>query len=102
MYSAGNEIRDNHADQEGAKQTLQMLVNTFHANDPTRPVTQGLFRPNIEGANDYNNGLAEILDVVGQNYREKEILAAYKQKPTRKIIGTENTHYTGPVGGGSR
>lgn len=92
MYSAGNEIRDNHADQEKAKQTLQGLVDVFHANDPTRPVTQGLFRPNIEGANDYNNGLAEILDVVGQNYREKEILAAYKQKPTRKIIGTENTH----------
>lgn len=92
IYSAGNEIRDNHADQEKAKQTLRRLVDTFHANDPTRPVTQALFRPNIEGANDYNNGLAEILDVVGQNYREKEILAAYKQKPTRKILGTENTH----------
>jgi beta-galactosidase len=92
IYSAGNEIRDNHADQEKAKQTLQGLVDTFHIHDPTRPVTQGLFRPNIEGANDYNNGLAEILDVVGQNYREKEILAAYKQKPSRKIIGTENTH----------
>jgi beta-galactosidase len=90
IYSAGNEIRDNHADQEKAKQTLQGLVDTFHQNDPTRPVTQALFRPNIEGANDYNNGLADILDVVGQNYREKEILAAYKQKPTRKIIGTEN------------
>ena len=92
IYSAGNEIRDNHADQEKAKQTLRRLVDAFHANDPTRPVTQALFRPNIEGANDYNNGLAEILDVVGQNYREKEILAAYKQKPTRKILGTENTH----------
>ncbi|CAN5568400.1 hypothetical protein BH10ACI2_BH10ACI2_13800 [soil metagenome] len=92
LYSAGNEIRDNHADQEKAKRTLQGLVDTFHKFDPTRPVTQALFRPNIEGANDYNNGLAEILDVVGQNYREKEILAAYKQKPTRKIIGTENTH----------
>jgi len=92
LYSAGNEIRDNHADQEKAKQTLQGLVDTFHENDPTRPVTQALFRPNIEGANDYNNGLAEILDVVGQNYREKEILAAHKQKPTRKIVGTENTH----------
>jgi len=90
IYSAGNEIRDNHADQEKAKQTLRDLVDTFHENDPTRPVTQALFRPNIEGANDYNNGLADILDVVGQNYREKEILAAYKQKPTRKIIGTEN------------
>ncbi len=92
IYSAGNEIRDNHADQEKAKATLKGLVDTFHANDPTRPVTQALFRPNIEGANDYNNGLAEILDVVGQNYREKEILAAYKQKTTRKIIGTENTN----------
>jgi beta-galactosidase len=90
IYSAGNEIRDNHADQEKAKQTLRGLVDTFHENDPTRPVTQALFRPNIEGANDYNNGLADILDVVGQNYREKEILAAYRQKPTRKIIGTEN------------
>lgn len=90
IYSAGNEIRDNHADQEKAKATLRGLVDTFHENDPTRPVTQALFRPNIEGANDYNNGLADILDVVGQNYREKEILAAYKQKPTRKIIGTEN------------
>lgn len=92
LYSTGNEIRDNHANQEKAKQTLQGLVDVFHEHDPTRPVTQALFRPNIEGANDYNNGLAEILDVVGQNYREKEILAAYKQKPTRKIVGTENTH----------
>ena len=90
IYSAGNEIRDNHADQEKAKQTLRGLVDTFHENDPTRPVTQALFRPNIEGANDYNNGLADILDVVGQNYREKEILAAQRQKPTRKILGTEN------------
>jgi beta-galactosidase len=92
IYSAGNEIRDNHADPEKAKQTLRGLVDTFHENDPTRPVTQGLFRPNIEGARDYDNGLADILDVVGQNYREKEILAAYKQKTTRKILGTENTH----------
>jgi beta-galactosidase len=92
LYSAGNEIRDNHSDQENAKRILYKLVEAFHGADPTRPVTQALFRPNIEGANDYNNGLAEILDVVGQNYREKEILAAYKQKPTRKIIGTENTH----------
>lgn len=90
IYSAGNEIRDNHADQEKAKQTLRGLIDTFHENDPTRPVTQALFRPNIEGANDYNNGLADMLDVVGQNYREKEILAAWKQKSTRKIIGTEN------------
>lgn len=90
IYSAGNEIRDNHADPEKAKKTLRGLVDTFHENDPTRPVTQALFRPNTDGARDYDNGLADILDVIGQNYREKEILAAYKQKPTRKILGTEN------------
>jgi beta-galactosidase len=53
-------------------------------------VTQALFRPNVSG--DYTNGLADLLDVVGQNYRENEILAAHNQKPSRKILGTENTH----------
>jgi beta-galactosidase len=61
-----------------------------HENDPTRPVTQALFRPNVSG--DYTNGLADMLDVVGQNYRVNEILAAHAQKPSRKIIGTENIH----------
>ena len=32
-----------------------------------------------------------MLDVVGQNYRENEILAAHEQNPSRKILGTENT-----------
>ena len=49
-----------------------------------------MFRPNV--SHDYENGLADLLDVVGQNYREQEILAAYRLKPTRKILGTENTH----------
>jgi beta-galactosidase len=30
--------------------------------------------------------------VVGQNYRENEILAAHESKPSRKILGTENGH----------
>jgi beta-galactosidase len=89
IYSAGNEIHDT-PKPEIAIPILRGLVETFHENDSTRPVTQGLFRPNV--SKDYENGLADILDVVGQNYREKEILAAHKQKPTRKILGTENTH----------
>ncbi|MDP9037642.1 MAG: DUF4982 domain-containing protein [Acidobacteriota bacterium] len=89
LWSAGNEIHDTpHA--QIAIPILKTLVDTFHANDPTRPVTQALFRPNV--SHDYDNGLADLLDVVGQNYREQEILAAHAQKPTRKIIGTENTH----------
>jgi beta-galactosidase len=89
LYSAGNEIRDTPR-AEMAKEILKGLVDTFHEADPTRPVTQALFRPNV--SHDYDNGLADLLDVVGQNYRENEILAAHRQKPTRKIIGTENQH----------
>jgi beta-galactosidase len=89
LYSAGNEIHDT-PQAELAHKILAALVLDFHDNDPTRPVTQGLFRPNA--SHDYNNGLADLLDVVGQNYREKEILAAHDQKPARKIIGTENGH----------
>ena len=89
IYSAGNEIHDT-PNAELARTILRGLVEEFHRNDPTRPVTQALFRPNV--SHDYENGLADLLDVVGQNYREQEILAAYRQKPTRKILGTENTH----------
>jgi beta-galactosidase len=89
IYSAGNEIRDT-PKADLAKRVLGGLVETFHDHDPSRAVTQGLFRPNV--SKDYDNGLADMLDVVGQNYRENEILAAYRQKPTRRILGTENTH----------
>lgn len=89
IYSTGNEIHDT-PQPDLAKRILGGLIEVFHREDPTRPVTQALFRPNV--SKDYDNGLADMLDVVGQNYREKEILAAYQQKPTRKILGTENTH----------
>ena len=89
LWSAGNEIHDT-PKPDIAIPILKSLVDTFHANDPTRPVTQALFRPNV--SHDYDDGLADLLDVVGQNYREQEILKAHADKPTRKIIGTENTH----------
>ncbi len=89
LWSAGNEIHDTpHPDI--AIPILKSLVDTFHKNDPTRPVTQALFRPNV--SHDYTDGLADLLDVVGQNYREQEILKAHADKPSRKIIGTENGH----------
>lgn len=89
LYSAGNEIHDT-PHPEIAIPILKSLVETFHHNDPTRPVTQALFRPNV--SRDYDNGLADLLDVVGQNYREQEILKAHADKPSRSIVGTENTH----------
>jgi beta-galactosidase len=89
LWSAGNEIHDTPR-PEVAIPILTGLVKTFHTYDPTRPVTQALFRPNA--SHDYDDGLADLLDVIGQNYRPQELLAAHAQKPTRKIIGTENTH----------
>jgi beta-galactosidase len=89
LWSAGNEIHDT-PKPDIAIPILKSLVDTFHKYDPTRPVTQALFRPNA--SHDYEDGLADLLDVIGQNYREQEILKAHADKPTRKIIGTENTH----------
>ncbi len=87
LYSAVNEIHDTpHPDV--AIPILKSLVQAYHENDPTRPVTQALFRPNQ--SNDFGDGLADLLDVVGVNYRDQEVLAAHRDKPTRKIIGTEN------------
>jgi beta-galactosidase len=88
LYSAGNEIHDTpHADI--AIPILKSLVQAFHETDPTRPVTQALFRPNR--SHDFQDGLADLLDVVGVNYRYHELLAAHDAKPSLKIIGTENS-----------
>jgi beta-galactosidase len=87
LYSAGNEIHDT-PNAASAIPILQALVKVFHENDPTRPVTQALFRPNV--SHDYTDGLADLLDVVGTNYRDDELLAAQRDKPTRKIVNTES------------
>jgi beta-galactosidase len=87
LYSAGNEVKDT-SDPVLAKHVLGSLLQVFHETDPTRPVTQALLRPNT--THDYNDGFADMLDVVGQNYRDDELAAAHAQKPSRKILGTEN------------
>ena len=89
LYSVGNEIHDT-PKPDLAKPILRGLVDVCHELDPSRPVTQALFRPNVSG--DYDNGLADMLDVIGTNYRDKELLDAWKDKPGRKIVGTEQGH----------
>jgi beta-galactosidase len=89
LYSVGNEIHDTPR-AVLAIDILSGLVKVCHENDPTRPVTQALFRPNV--SHDYDDGLADLLDVIGTNYRDSELLAAHDAKPSRKIIGTEQRH----------
>jgi beta-galactosidase len=93
LYSAGNEIHDT-PNARLSTNILAGLVKVFHSNDPSRAVTQALFRPNT--SHDFDDGLADLLDVIGTNYRDAELLAAHRAKPTRKIIGTENGHGSGP------
>ncbi|MEK7949156.1 glycoside hydrolase family 2 TIM barrel-domain containing protein [Luteolibacter soli] len=89
LYSVGNEIHDT-PQADVAIPILKGLVEVCHAADPSRPVTQALFRPNV--SKDFTNGLADLLDVIGVNYRDGELLQAWKDKPGRKIIGTEQGH----------
>ena len=89
LYSVGNEIHDT-PHPEIAIPILKGLVEVCHATDPTRPVTQALFRPNVSG--DFENGLADLLDVIGVNYRDEELLKAWEDQSGRKIIGTEQGH----------
>jgi beta-galactosidase len=49
-----------------------------------------LFRPALSHV--YENGFANMMDVVGQNYRENELVAAHENNPLRKVLGTENRH----------
>ncbi len=87
IYSVGNEIHDNLNDSTGFKKYRDMQ-NLVHQYDGTRPVTMALFRPGISKV--YVNGFAKMMDVVGQNYRENELIAAHQANPTWKVVGTEN------------
>ena len=89
IYSIGNEIRDNLNNQQGFDK-YRMQQDLVHSLDNTRPVTMALFRPNSSGV--YRNGFAEMMDVVGQNYRVDELKAYHEAHPEKAIIGTENTH----------
>lgn len=96
IWSAGNEVPDQAA-PDGA-QTLRGLLDLFHTEDPTRPVTVACDRIASEPlSNRVKPEFLALLDVVGYNYvdrwRERADLyysidrAAY---PQRRYIGTES------------
>lgn len=89
IYSVGNEIHDNLNDSTGFKKYRDQQ-NLIHTLDPNRPVTMALFRPGQSKV--YDNGFADKMDIIGQNYRENELVAAHNAKPERIVIGTENGH----------
>jgi len=99
LWSAGNEVPDQV--KENGSETLRKLIETFHKEDPTRPVTQ---------ANDHiaaGDGPAklpflEAQDIVGYNYvdrwrerRELYYCIDRHDHPNWKMIGTENVSVPG-------
>jgi beta-galactosidase len=89
IYSVGNEIHDDLSYPAGY-QVYKAQEDLVKKYDPTRPVTMALFRP--ANSKVYTNGFAAHMEVVGQNYRENELVAAHEANPAWKVIGTENTH----------
>jgi len=102
IYSAGNEIPDQSTVR--GQEVLRQLMEVFHAEDPTRPVTT---------ANDRiaaDSGMAlipflEMLDVVGYNYvdrwherRELFYSVDKMDHPDWLMIGTENSGVRGTRG----
>jgi beta-galactosidase len=94
LWSAGNEIGEQ-STPDGA-QVLERLVDIFHREDPTRPVTTG--NDNIV-ADGHPATLAFLnaLDIVGYNYvdrwhERREVFAEQDRHdhPDWKMIGTES------------
>jgi beta-galactosidase len=89
VYSVGNEIRDNLDSPEGFKK-YKDLQDLIHQLSPGTPVTMALFRPSSSKV--YTNGFAQTMDIVGQNYRENELVDFHEAHPDTKALGTENGH----------
>jgi beta-galactosidase len=103
LWSAGNEIGEQ-ASANGVEM-VKRLVDIFHREDPTRPVTMGCDRiaANLTGREVGTPAeFLAVLDVVGYNYSDRRAKRAetfYSDDrhafPQRKFIGTEN----GSMGG---
>jgi beta-galactosidase len=103
LWSAGNEIGEQAA--ANGVEMVKRLVDIFHREDPTRPVTMGCDRiaANLTGREvGTPPEFLAVLDVVGYNYSDRRAKRAETYFsddrhafPQRKFIGTEN----GSMGG---
>lgn len=99
IWSAGNEVPDQVA--EKGSEVMRKLVDTFHKEDPTRPVTQANDRI-AAGDGPAKLLFLELQDIVGYNYvdrwnerRELYYSVDRHNHPNWKMIGTENVSVGG-------
>jgi len=83
MWSIGNEIREQ--DEVDGKLTAQFLTDVCRREDPTRPVTAGFDKPT--GA--LKNGLTDVVDLVGFNYKPWLYKKVHEDHPNYIIYGSE-------------
>jgi len=99
IWSAGNEVPDQVV--ETGIEVMRKLAETFHNEDPTRPVTQANDRI-AAGDGPAKLPFLEIQDIVGYNYvdrwnerRELYYSADRHDHPDWKMTGTENVSVGG-------
>jgi beta-galactosidase len=104
LYSAGNEIPEQKSVNGTAM--LKMLVDVYHQEDSTRPVTLACDNIAADGGATTLDFLKE-LDIVGYNYvdrwherRELFYSVDRHDHPDWKMIGSESTSNSGGVRGG--
>ena len=83
MWSIGNEIPEQ-SNAVGRQLSIR-LQGLCHSLDPTRPVTQGLDR--VDHA--LGNGIAQVMDVPGFNYRLNKYAEGIKRLPQGFLLGSE-------------
>jgi beta-galactosidase len=99
MWSAGNEIGEQ-TSPAGAD-VLRKIVEVFHREDPTRPVTAAM--DNIYNQNgEAPDAFTGQLDIVGYNYvdrwgarRESQYTDDREHYPARRFLGTEESTVAG-------
>ncbi|MHA1339788.1 MAG: glycoside hydrolase family 2 TIM barrel-domain containing protein [Promethearchaeota archaeon] len=96
IWSCGNEVPEQK--YKDKLDVLKKLLDVFHREDPTRPVTQGCNM--IKYANE--TGFADMLDIVGYNYYGDRVIGIgdnifkcmydleHEKYPNRVMIGSEN------------
>ncbi len=83
MWSIGNEIPEQ-GSEEG-RQLSMMLQGLCNSLDPTRPVTQGMDRPD----NALASGFAQAMQVPGFNYRLHKYQKGFELLPQGFLLGSE-------------
>ena len=83
MWFIGNEVEEQSA--ESGSQVAYYLQSIVQKLDPTRPVSNGMDRPQ----DILRNNMAATMQLAGFNYRPFKYREAYKKLPQRLFLGSE-------------